>query len=268
MAGYNIETYNYDNQVIFEDKSIINATYIIHLKNNGRYDSIINQLKIFHPTETVHLVINDGYKTSNKNLKKQNSTYDLIHAFNFIFKDAFSRNYKNILVLEDDFYFDIKIKSPIHINGVSKFIETHNNEAFMLLLGCIPFIRTPFENKGLSLGTHCAVYSQKYIEALIEKYEEIDDWDIYTNLYCKYPRYIYDTPLCYQTFPYTENSQLWGKNNVVFYIFALLLKTIFKYVKLDCTESPGYLYFYFFSKFVCVFLIFLLVYLAYKLMNY
>ena len=39
----------------------VDATYIIHLEGNGRYDDIMNQLKIYHPTKEVYIVFNKGF---------------------------------------------------------------------------------------------------------------------------------------------------------------------------------------------------------------
>jgi hypothetical protein len=40
----------------------VDATYIIHLKDNGRIDHIYEQLTMYHPTKVVYIVYNLGFK--------------------------------------------------------------------------------------------------------------------------------------------------------------------------------------------------------------
>ena len=65
----------------------IDATYIIHLENNGRLSSIENQLKLFQPTNIVYIVYNKGYKNCSKSIPYQLPAYDLIDTFFYIFQD-------------------------------------------------------------------------------------------------------------------------------------------------------------------------------------
>jgi hypothetical protein len=44
----------------------VDATYVIHLKGNGRYENIINQLNEYRPTNEVYILLNDGYKKCDK----------------------------------------------------------------------------------------------------------------------------------------------------------------------------------------------------------
>ena len=39
------------------DKTV-SATYVIHLKGNGRYENIISQLNEYHPTSDVYILLN------------------------------------------------------------------------------------------------------------------------------------------------------------------------------------------------------------------
>ena len=61
---YEIKKYTYDVGIL--DNSV-DATYIIHLKHNGRYEHIQEQLKEYHPTKTVYIVYNEGFKKCEKN---------------------------------------------------------------------------------------------------------------------------------------------------------------------------------------------------------
>ena len=59
---YNFEKLNYKTGLLDET---VDATYIIHLEGNGRYDNILNQLEEYKPTQTVYILLNKGFKCSN-----------------------------------------------------------------------------------------------------------------------------------------------------------------------------------------------------------
>jgi hypothetical protein len=46
----------------------VDATYIIHLKGNGREPGVEQQLVENHPTKTIYIVENQGYKKCPKKL--------------------------------------------------------------------------------------------------------------------------------------------------------------------------------------------------------
>ena len=108
---------------IFNDRFLnnsVDATYIIHLENNGRYNHIQEQLSEYHPTNIVYILFNKGYKKSKKKSFINNPPLDLVDSFLEIFKHAEINNYNNILILEDDFIFSEKIKDTENINNVNK----------------------------------------------------------------------------------------------------------------------------------------------------
>ena len=72
----------------------VDATYIIHLVNNGRYEHIMEQLSKYHPTSTVYILMNKGYKNAVKQPFITNSSLDLVDAFITVFKHA--KKYNNI----------------------------------------------------------------------------------------------------------------------------------------------------------------------------
>ena len=57
MSCYTFENRNYTNGMFNVD-----ATYIIHLENNGRYQNIENQLSQIAPSNKVYILRNKGYK--------------------------------------------------------------------------------------------------------------------------------------------------------------------------------------------------------------
>ena len=259
---YNFKKLTYSQGLLDE---AVDATYIIHLEGNGRYNDILNQLSQFNPTKIVYIVFNKGYTNCQKNKHIKLPSHDLVDAYLKIFKHSTqTQNYNNILVLEDDYFFNEKIAQETHISTICSFLNLHKNEDFQYLLGCIPFIQIPYSldfNHFLniiSLGTHACIYSKKNRENLLND-KKIEDWDIYNCIYCR--RYTYKTPICFQLFPETENSKYWGSNSIL-YVLAKSLKSLFKVLKLDKQIEPGYSLFYCYSKLMpIIFLILLYLFL-------
>jgi hypothetical protein len=253
----------------FLDESV-DATYIIHLENNGRLESIYNQLKQYIPTKIVYILFNKGYKKCKKSEYVIDTGYDLIDSFITIFKDSKNKNYNNILILEDDFFFDIKIKDKKICDNINNFIINRKNKSYLYILGCIPTLSTYYNDHTsivfLKMGTHAIIYSKKLIDNVLEKKQiNVDDWDTFTNLKCI--KYMYNEPLCYQLFPTTENSIVCAKK---YYILGKITKCINKTLSLDKKTSPGYPFFYIFSKilfFIIIIILFLIIYFIYKYMR-
>ena len=88
---FQLRTYEH---VLFKQ---IDATYIIHLKNNGRETSIEEQLANSPPSHLVYLVENQGYKTCPKKLHEYKPSHDLTDAFLQVFRHA----HRYILILDD-----------------------------------------------------------------------------------------------------------------------------------------------------------------------
>lgn len=265
--------YNFK-QIIYQDGILdhaVDATYIIHLEGNGRYEDILTQLSQFQPTKIVYIVFNKGYKNCEKNKNITLPSQDLTDAFMQIFKHAnnASQNYNNILILEDDFIFSEKIKDTSTQANICDFLNKHKNEDFQYLLGCMPLIKMPYTFNCqhfisiVSLGTHACIYSKENRYKLLKTDQTtISDWDICNAFNSR--RYTYYEPLCYQLFPETENSKNWGENNYILYLLGTIAKGVFKLFKLDKQVEPGYSFFYIFSKiffFIIVLLILLIIFL-------
>jgi len=225
----------------------LDATYIIHLEGNGREEHVIKQLEEYHPTNLVYILYNKGYKKCNKSLHLNESKVDLIDAFLYIFKDAKHKNYKNILILEDDFMFNSRIKDKQIQRNVMEFIKKKENEPMIYMLGCLPLLQKPcdkYTNKlTFGIGTHACIYTQSVVEkSLQENVQDITDWDYYTH--SKYARYMYHEALCYQLFPETENQKNWHSFNGLTYFLIYIIKIL----QLDKQPEPGYTFFYNTSK--------------------
>ena len=248
---YRFEKKVYDGGLL--DPSV-DATYILHLEGNGRLEHIRHQLTLYHPTSVVYILFNKGYKNCDKRLHEEKPPIDLIDAFLQAFSHAQNHRYNNILILEDDFIFDPKISDITTLNAVNTFIHTKQDDDIMYLLGCLPFMLTPYDyyhNKIiLSGGSHACVYTRKLRQRMLAVDQTtISDWDMYHTHNTK--KYTYYQPLCYQLFPETENYKLWGmgdKSSSIEMIGGYIQKIYCKSVKLDEKVEPGYSIAYFLSK--------------------
>jgi hypothetical protein len=248
MEAYRLENIKYQDELFPE----IDATYIIHLEGNGRYPRIQEQLAKYHPTKEVFILWNQGYKRCKKSAHITNPPLDLVDAFLHVCEDAKSRNYNYVLILEDDFLFDDQVLSTTHRQNIQQFLAGRENENFQYILGCIPYIRIPYtwttDLSILSAGMHACIYSKPNREYLLADRYNIKDWDIYGL--GRVRRYMYWTPLCYQLFPKTENSEHWGYENVIIYLLAIFMRSLFALLRLDTQIEPGYSIFYFLSFFL------------------
>jgi hypothetical protein len=232
------------------------ATYIIHLEGNGRYDGIMKQLEKYHPTKLVYIAFNKGYKKCKKNLKRDLPRYDLTDAFLNVFKHAVANGYNNILVLEDDFIFSELVLDPVVQSRVNSFIKDRGDTSFMYLLGCLPILQIPYDNYHnyiKSAGTHAVIYSKKFIENTLKRDQSsIDDWDLDSNWNAN--RFTYYKPLCHQTFPLTENRKSWHESTLLLFIIDI----VFRAVNLNREVEPGYTIFNIISKLLFLIPMFLL----------
>lgn len=250
----------------------VDATYIIHLEGNGRYDDIMNQLENYHLTKEVYIIFNKGYKKCSKDEHIKLPALDLVDAFLQVFKHAKNQNYNNILILEDDFIFDDKIKKESIQHDICSFLNNNKNKDYQYFLGCVPSIQFPYtlDFKHFinicSLGTHAVIYTKQNRERLLNvNQKDMIDWDYYSCYYSR--RYMYCEPLCYQLFTDTENSEYWGSHSYFLYILTQIVKKMFKMFKLDIQPEPGYSFFYMFSKIFPFILLILILVIVYKIIN-
>jgi hypothetical protein len=273
---YTFVEYNF-NEGLF-DKTI-DATYIIHLENNGRFESVIKQLEEYKPTKKVYILFNKGYNCKKEILgcknKNLNVIYDLIHSNLTIMEHSNKNNYNNILVLEDDFIFNKKIKNKDIIDDINNFIYENNNLNFLYYIGGLPIFSIPVKRnhyKPIFIATlHSCIFSRKAREyLLINKkniYETENHLDMYLSVNFNINRYHYKYPLCYQIFPNTNSQNQWKfsknktKNKIIKFLF---LKSI-KLIKLDTQYEPGFSIIYSFSKLLFLFFIIIIIYFFKKL---
>jgi len=264
-------------KILYKDglfNKTIDATYIIHLEDNGRLEYIMKQLEEYHPTNIVYIVFNKGFKKCKKADYIINPPHDLVDANLNIFKHANNNNYDNILILEDDFIFNSEIKLEFHINNINNFLYNKKGTSFQYFIGALPWITLPYNIYNYILllrgGMHSVIFSKKMREKILnKKHDCIHDWDEFTNSFI-FDKYLYYKPLCYQLIPETENSNYWGANNKGLYKILVLsicklLKSFFKILKLDKQVSPGYDIIYAMSKLSLFIIFIILIILFYNL---
>ena len=249
---YYIKTLYFDDPLFKET----DATYIIHLEGNGRYQHIEEQLKQHHPTKIVHILFNKGYKKCEK-LGINSPAIDLVDAYKYVLNHA--TRYNTILILEDDFIFNNNVKQ--HTQNIDNFVKSNND--FVYRIGCVPFIQVPYNMYnyvGVSIGSHSSFYSKSMRDKLTKDITNgVNDWDI--HLFFKTLTYIYYTPVCYQLFPATDNQKEWGIHNTFIFILGKIFVVFLQLLKLDTQPEPGYSILYVVSK---IWLLILLVVLLNK----
>ena len=249
----------------------VDATYIIHLEGNGRLTKINEELIRIHPTDKLWILHNKGYRNCHKEDYIDNPATDLIDCYYQVFRHANAHGYKNILVLEDDFFFDETFhEDPVIIDSIAEFMITKKDADFMYLLGCLPILQIPIgqHRRTISLGTHACIYSLACRNrVLLYDQRKIGDWDVWHNLHSK--KYIFHQPICYQLFPQTDNQKGWLSNYLPVVIQRIILIYIFipflQGLKLDQSANPGYSFFYSFSEYLFYLIGILAIYIFYRI---
>lgn len=220
----------------------IDATYVIHLLNNGRYESMMKQLNTYKPSEKVYILENPGYET--KPYIEQTPSEDLIHCFKHIFKHAKKNKNKTILILEDDFFFTNDIYNE-NLRQIEKILK-QSKSPLLYYLGTLPILR--FQSYlFFSIGTHAILYNEASINKCLTLNIQ-NDYDIFINKHFLLQKYLTKKPLCYQLFPITENKKKW------YYVFGFseFLNYLIKILELDKQIELGYGFFYFVSQFIFI----------------
>ena len=264
---YNFEKLSYQSGLLDNN---VDVTYIIHLENSTRYDNILKQLEKYKPTNTIYILQNKGFNKCNK-MGIKNSTADLTDCYLQIFKHAQKQNFNNILILEDDFMFNEKIKEKEHITNIDNFLEKKSGDNFIYFLGAVPWFLIPYDSYNyrciLSTGTHSVIYSRSHRDDFLENFNRrmfVTDWDINYNINFT-SRFIYYTPLCYQICDSSANSKATKFENK-YLSFASDIVTycnyniIFRILGIDKNHEPGYSIFYFYSKFIFYIALLILIY--------
>ena len=246
--------------------NIIDAVYIIHLENNGRLDSVMNQLNQYKVCKTTYILFNKGFKKCKKAEHINMSYLDLTDAFINVFNHAESKNYNNILIFEDDFIIDKDIEN--HVNNIEDFFNKHKNENFLYSLGSIPSLMYPTIDLNhyrllLSAGTHAIIYTKLCRQKILNEKRMIIDFDFFRNIYIK--NYTYYKPLVYQIFNETENYKNWSNS-----LNMKIVKQLIHIFKLDKEETVinGSKNFFLFGKVLSLTIFLIILLIIYKFIKY
>lgn len=238
---YNIERIEFSEGGMFD--SFVDATYIITMEGLDRGKQLYKKLKEFNPTRTVFISHNKGFKKCNKILYEQKIPFDVINSYHNVFYHSHKNNFNNILLLEDDYEFDLTLTTRTIVNHIKDFFYKHQNETFFYNIGAIPPLFLPilidnYHYMGIqTLPNHSVIYTRKVQNDILyniinpnEKVKFFDSW-----LSKKYRGYFYKYPICYQTFPSTEQSSEWKLPLWDYYVSPIV-----KYIKLDKHANPGF----------------------------
>lgn len=222
---------------------IIDCTYVILCCDTKplRERSVMKQIRQLRPSSRVRLIYNKGFKKCSKNLIAQSSEYDLRDALMYVFNDTCNEGFDRIMVLEDDFEIDERIKDKQHKNNVMSFIKKRNPDVYGLGNFCIInplYILNRNQHTLLMGGSHAVIYNSNYCYNMIERYKHNvkslkRHCDMMWN-FSGHSIYRYHIPLIYQKHVETENSKNWYFTNIIDYGYFM------KHLKLDVNARKGY----------------------------
>tara|TARA_B110000285_G_C15014991_1_gene558555 strand:+ start:270 stop:1118 length:849 start_codon:yes stop_codon:yes gene_type:complete len=270
---YSFDYIQYSNGLL---DNIIDAVYVILLENSDRTENVYKQLNKYKLSKNTYIQINKGYKNCKKILMKQQSNYDLFDSNYNIWLHANENNYNNILILEDDFIFDNRILDRNVLNDLDNFIN--NKEFDIYSLGNAPLLLSPFlltkhPKLLFSALAHSIILPKNTRNILIYKYKNDVDWLkksrghidwIYTTNNFNY--HIYYKPLCYQTFPKTENMGTWDQDlNIILKMLNYIWIMLIPLFKLDKQAQPGFDIIYIFFNIFSITLYLIIIYIIYRL---
>lgn len=225
----------------------VDAAYIITLVNSKRKEQYTEQLKKYKLSKNIYIQFNKGFKNCKKyinyiNIKDVHS--DILHSYLNVFKNAKDNNYKNILILEDDFIVSEKIKQN-DIDNINNIIPHLNKEKKILRLGTFPWLSSinlkykKFLNLHVGGGAQAIIYPEKIINDIVNKSKKkinILEFDPFIH---QYKQLLYCKPLVNQLIVDTDSSKNWGNSNIILKKLSKLGMLIYKSLKLNKQPEPG-----------------------------
>ena len=191
----------------------LDMIYVLTMVNSDRpFRTELNKLTL---GKTVTVQVNAGYKSVAKTLSQQNSINDLNDAYYHCFLNAIEHGYTNIMVLEDDFFFD---GLTVDIaNDIGNFVKTEEYHVYHL--GPICFLKYPSignHEKLMMMSTaHGCIYNKKYFDwynaQYVAKFNCMYDY-IWND--ADVVKYKYVKPICFQVFAASENKKNWSNGPI------------------------------------------------------
>ncbi len=195
-------------------------------------DHVINQINKYNPHKKIVIQY-----LLNKNDVSLNDAY-----YN-IFLNSLKNNYKNIIVLEDDFTFDYNINQLV-VDDIGNFIK--NNNYHIYHLGSLFHISVPSISMHLKsfylTSSHGVIYNRDYVYYYIKKYE-LGLTKAFDKIWLDFNvlKYTYIKPLCFKKI--NAENKIFGKFIELF--------------NLDKYHNPGYKIFNIISLIISFHLIYL-----------
>ena len=255
----NKHSYRYEliknNKGMFDN--YVDMVYILTMENSDRKEHYMNQINTYMPHKNILIQYNKGFTNCKKQLYEQNIVNDLNDAYYHAFLNALQQNYKNIIIFEDDFFFDDTINQYI-VDDIGNFIN--KNEYHLYHLGSLGQISIPTLSMHLKsyflTSSHGVIYNRDYVYYYIKKYEKRfskpnDMLWLELNLI----KYTYYKPLCFKIFSNVENKKNSNLKNIFLKMYEIF--------NLHKTHNPGYMIFNIISLIVSFHLIYL--FLNYKI---
>lgn len=249
--GYSIYEIQYEEGGLFDIS--IDATYLIHTVGNGKLEGMIAELNTYKPTKKLYVILIQDPKLLKKKDNGSTLSYYFVDINLNIFRHAKQCNYDNILVLEDNCFFNPAIKEAENVLCLNDFLLNQKDNVLIYYLGCLPIYREKLSSISnhsyiyLCGSTHSIVYSKTSREMMLRvNSSTIKEMDSFLNLYHPFhkKRYLYKIPLCYQLFKNVEDGQFgWGVNynNKHFHkILSIYGKYNISKFNLHKTPEPGF----------------------------
>lgn len=194
--------------------NVIDAVFIILLEGSKREENVRKQLKEYNLHSNIIIQYNKGYKKCNKELEKQETNFDLLDANYQIFETSKKMEYKNILVLEDDFLITPNINKTEYVESIKKIIE--KDDYNLISLGGMFFMvgikDINMTVPGVLTHAQAVIYSHRYFDLFMNKYyydfKHVDEFTLVDK------KYLSKIPIIIQSFPETENKKNWPKVNL------------------------------------------------------
>ncbi len=232
--------HSYRYELITNEKGMfdkyIDMAYILTMEDSPRREHYMNQINKYIPHKNITIQYNKGFKKCKKKLWVQNTLGDINDAYYHIFLDALKNNYKNIIIFEDDFFFDDTINQYI-VDDIGNFITTtpyHLYNLGRIYHISIPNLSSPSHLKlYYTASAHGVIYNRDYVYHFIKKYEKginVQPDMVWNEL--SIIKYAYYKPLCFQLFEDTNNIKNWESYGYVY--------EIIKFLRLNKEHQFGY----------------------------
>nr|WRJ69463.1 hypothetical protein TetV2_00014 [Oceanusvirus sp.] len=194
--------------------------YLLCMDDERREAAIAN-LDRFRPCRRCVIQTNKGYLRCDKGLARDTSLCDIVDAYAAAFRHADLNGHGNVLVLEDDFFFDPEEREIVEecAGYVASFVNSREFDTYNLgkaMSICVPATTDLRHFRSLYVGTsHAVIYSAAFRAKYAERYASNPGkmCDMGLDLWWNtegFANYAYRRAVCYQLFPMTENRRHWG----------------------------------------------------------